>query len=139
MKARLRKGYRRILPVVIAGIVITICTACGEKNNEHMITATIIGSGHTNDDWNNRVQEFYTQLFGEWARLKTLEETYGKMYIEQIDDFDQNGQKDFAIMVTAHNSHCYGTGYIYFYMNGEKPYRFYEEDFAFGYDLQCVA
>lgn len=52
-----------------------------------------------------------------------------------VNDFDLNGQRDIAIMVQAHNLPCYGAGYIYFYMNGEKPYRFYEEDFAFGRDL----
>lgn len=311
MKARLRKSYSRILPIVISSIAITICTACGEKNNEQMITTTI-GIGHTNDNRNNSAQDFYAQVYEEWSRLKTLEETYGKMYIEQIDelegitmqissvtaegativctnstdkeivfgddyelqswkdgerengvwkpgewhqvkytiddaafdaigysllpdmsldwdvnwtyfhgilpaghyritksaldicetgdaikynlaaefdvlsdekskelnaenektfykkaesfgldkaeaesyfqmicndkviqndvaelmglvidDFDQNGQEDIVIMVKAYNSHCYGTGYIYFYMNGEKPYRFYDEDFAF--------
>lgn len=312
MKTRLRKSYRRILPVVIAGIVIIICTSCSKEINEKKITAAVLGAGYINDNWNNSVQSINTLLFEEWTRLKTLEETYGKMYIEQIDelegitmqissvtaegativctnstdkeivfgddyelqswkdgerengvwkpgewhqvkytiddaafdaigysllpdmsldwdvnwtyfhgilpaghyritksalvdggtgdvikynlaaefdvlsdekrkelnaenekafyeaaklfgldkaeaegyfqmicndkviqndvaefrglvigDFDQSGQEDFVIMVKAHNSHCYGNGYIYFYMNDEKPYRFYDEDFAF--------
>ena len=316
MKTRLRKSYRRILPAVIASIVIIICTACGKENNEPKITATVLGAGHINDNWKNLVQNLNAQLFEEWAQLTTLEETYGRMYIEQIDeldgitmkvssvtaegativctnstdkeivfgddyelqlwkdgerengvwkqgewhqvkytiddaafdaigysllpdmsldwdvnwtyfhgtlpaghyritksaldvcetgdvikynlaaefdvlsdekskelnaenekafykkaesfgldktkaesyfrmicndkviqndvaefrgfvmdDFDQNGQEDIAIMVKAYNSHCYGTGYVYFYMNGDNPYRFYDEDFAFGRDL----
>ena len=45
-----------------------------------------------------------------------------------IDDFDQNGQTDIAIMVQESKmKYLYGTGYIYFYMNGEEPYCFYEE------------
>lgn len=301
--------YRCLL---LVGIITIVYTACGKEINEQKITATVLGAGHFNDNLKNRVQNLNIQLFKEWARLKTLEESYGKMYIEKvdelegitmkvssvtaegvnivctnstdkeiafgddyelqswkdgerengvrkpgewhqvkyiiddaafdaigysllpdksldwdvnwtyfhgilpdghyritksalvdcgtgdvikynlaaefdvlsdekskelnaenekafyekaeslgldkmkaedyfkmlckdkviqndvaefrgfvIDDFDRNGQEDFAIMVKAHNSHCYGNGYIYFYMNDEKPYRFYDEDFAF--------
>lgn len=313
MKERFCRVYRWLLPVCIAVI---ICTACGKEINEQKITAAVLGVGNINNNWKNIVQNLDAQLFKEWARLKTLEETYGKMYIEQIDeldgitmrvssvtaegativctnstgkeivfgddyelqlwkdeerengvwkpgewhqvkytiddaafdaigysllpdmsldwdvnwkyfrgtlpaghyritkpaldicetgdvikynlaaefdvlsdekskelnaenekayykeaesfgldkseaesyfrmicndkviqngvaefrglvidDFDQNGEEDFAIMVKAYKSNCYGTGYIYFYMNGDNPYRFYDEDFAFGRDL----
>lgn len=301
MKKRFCRVYRWLLPACIAAI---ICTACGKEINEQKITAAVLGAGHINDNWKNLVQNLNAKLFEEWIRLTTLEETYNKTYIEQIDeldgitmqvssvtaegativctnstdkeivfgddyelqlwkegerewhqvkytiddaafdaigysllpdmsldwdvnwtyfhgtlpaghyritksalvdcgtgdvikynlaaefdvlsdekskelnaenekafyekaeslgldkikaedyfkmlckdkviqndiaefrgfvidDFDQNGQEDFAIMVKAHNSHCYGNGYIYFYMNNEKPYRFYDEDFAF--------
>lgn len=84
----MRKSYSRILPVVIASVVIIICTACGKETNEQKIMAAVLGAGHINDDRNNRVQEFYAQLLEEWARLKALEETYGRMYIEQIDELD---------------------------------------------------
>lgn len=88
MKTRLRKSYSRILPVVIASIIFIICTACGKETNEQKIMAAVLLVGHINDDWNNSAQDFYAQVYEGWSRLKTLEETYGKMYIEQIDELE---------------------------------------------------
>ncbi|MCM1156613.1 MAG: hypothetical protein NC314_12995 [Roseburia sp.] len=49
-----------------------------------------------------------------------------------MSDFDQNGQEDVAVMVQASElKYLYGTGCLYFYMNGEEPCRFYDEDFPF--------
>lgn len=61
-----------------------------------------------------------------------------------IYDIDQNGQEDMAAMVedTTRNdlSGIYGTGRIYFYMNGEEPYCFQDEAFPFhfGFYLSCA-
>lgn len=56
-----------------------------------------------------------------------------------IFDIDQNGQNDMVAMVedTTRNdlSGVYGTGRIYFYMNGEEPYCFRDEEFPFHFGL----
>ncbi|MDE7275544.1 MAG: hypothetical protein K2N98_01620 [Lachnospiraceae bacterium] len=60
-----------------------------------------------------------------------------------IYDIDQNGQEDMAAMVedTTRNdlSAIYGTGRIYFYMNGEEPCCFTDEDFPFHYGLDLFS
>lgn len=55
MKTRLGKNYRRILSVVIAGIVITICTACGEKEVKQKMMVSAINDGYINNTASNKV------------------------------------------------------------------------------------
>lgn len=55
MKTRFRKSYSRILPVVIAGIVFIICTACGEKEVEQKMMVSTIGTGYINNTASNKV------------------------------------------------------------------------------------
>lgn len=54
-----------------------------------------------------------------------------------IEDLDQNGQPDMAVMVKDDEYSGYGEGCIYFYMNEDEPYCFRDEEypFHFGFDL----
>ena len=60
-----------------------------------------------------------------------------------IHDIDQNSQNDMVVMLENTEAiewnGVYGTGCIYFYMNGEEPYCFMDEDFPFysGLHLFC--
>lgn len=62
MKTRFRKSYSSILSVVIVGIVITICTACGEKETEQKMMVSTIGTGYINGDWNNIIELLNDQI-----------------------------------------------------------------------------
>lgn len=55
MKTRFRKSYSSILSVVIVGVVITICTACGEKEAEQKMMVSTIGTGYINNTASNKV------------------------------------------------------------------------------------
>lgn len=46
-------------------------------------------------------------------------------------DFDGNGQRDMAAMIHQYPYYCYGSGYIYIYMNEEEPYCFLDDEFPF--------
>lgn len=62
MKTRFRKSYSRILSVVIVGIVITICTACGKKETEQKMMVSTIGTGYINGNWNNIMELLNDQI-----------------------------------------------------------------------------
>ena len=53
-----------------------------------------------------------------------------------FDDIDGNGKTDMVIMV----EYSYGKGALYFYMNGDEPYCFTDEDFHFSFPMDiCYA
>ena len=68
MKNQFIKVYKCILPVVIIGISIIICTACGKE--EQKIMASVLAGEYLNESWNNGMQILNVRLAGEWEILK---------------------------------------------------------------------
>ena len=58
-----------------------------------------------------------------------------------FDDIDSNGETDMVIRVQeTEMKYMYGTGALYFYMNGEEPYCFEDENFPYYGDTNiCYA
>lgn len=110
------------------------------------------------DEENEELNEANEETFYKAAKSFDLEETEAADYFQRlcedaviqngvmelsgfgIGDFDQNGQEDVAVMVqVSEMKYLYGTGCLYFYMNGEEAYRFYDEEFPFYFSLVLSA
>lgn len=61
----------------------------------------------------------------------------GKLTALWIGDLDENGQKDMLVMVQE-GDYFYGDGCIYFYMNEDEAYRFEDDKYPFGFNLDVV-
>lgn len=55
-----------------------------------------------------------------------------------IEDLDQNGQPDMAVMVKDDAYSGYGEGCIYFYMNEDEPYCFQDEEYPFHFGFNLI-
>lgn len=88
---------------------------------------------------------FFEEAEKQNIGIKPAEELYGRLLEDQIfqnglmaltglriDDIDGNGQIDMLVMVMdAEEKPFYGSGGLWFYMNGDEPYCFEEEDCSF--------
>lgn len=61
----------------------------------------------------------------------------GELTALWIGDLDDNGQKDMLVMVQE-GDYFYGDGCIYFYMNEDEAYRFEDDNYPFGFNLDVV-
>ncbi|MBD5494197.1 MAG: DUF4163 domain-containing protein, partial [Lachnospiraceae bacterium] len=68
MKNQFIKVYKCILPVVIIGISVIICTACG-KEEQKMRVSVLVGE-YLNESWNNGMQVLNVRLAEGWATFK---------------------------------------------------------------------
>ena len=68
MKNQFIKVYKCILPVVIIGISIIICTACGKE--EQKMRVSVLAGEYLNESWNNGMQILNVRLAEEWEILK---------------------------------------------------------------------
>ncbi len=139
--------FHGILPDGVYRITKTVTKGTGKELEKYRLAAefTIANAGENKELDEANEKKFYEKA--ESFGIKKAEaESYFQMLCRDdviqngvmelrglvIDDFDQNGQNDIAIMVqVSEKKFLYGTGCIYFYMNGEKTYCFYEEDFPF--------
>ena len=64
MKNQFIKVYKCILPVVIIGISIIICTACGKEEEQKMRVSVLAGE-YLNESWNNGMQILNVRLAEE--------------------------------------------------------------------------
>ncbi len=55
-----------------------------------------------------------------------------------VEDLDQNGQADMAVMVKDDEYSGYGEGCIYFYMNEDEPYCFRDEEYPFHFGFYLI-
>lgn len=55
-----------------------------------------------------------------------------------MEDLDQNGQTDMAVMVKDDEYSGYGEGCIYFYMNEDEPYCFRDEEYPFHFGFYLI-
>ena len=143
--------FHGILPDGQYRITKTIIKGTGKELEKYRLAAefTIANAGE-----NKELDEANEKTFYEKAESFGIKKSEAESYFQMlcrddviqngvmelrglvIDDFDQNGQNDIAIMTTISKlKFLYGTGCIYFYMNGKKTYCFYEEYFPFFTDF----
>ena len=139
--------FHGILPDGVYRITKTIIKGTGKELEKYRLAAefTIV-----NAEENKELDEANERAFYEAAESFGIKKAEAESYFQMlcrddviqngvmelrglvIDDFDQNGQNDIAIMTTISKlKSFYGAGSIYFYMNGEKTYCFYEDGFPF--------
>ena len=143
--------FHGILPNGVYRITKTISKGAGKELETYRLAAQFtIANGGENKELDEANEKTFYEKAESFGIKKAEAESYFQMLCRDdviqngvmelcglvIDDFDQNGQNDIAIMVQASKiKFLYGTGCIYFYMNGEKTYCFYEEDFPFFSDF----
>lgn len=109
MKNQFSKVYKYILPVVIIGIVIVICTACG-KEDEWDVDFEVIKDGYIFYEQPNEIDIYYPQLFGFDDSAK--EERINALIAEDVKKIigDENKEGDNTL-------YCISLGYEIKFLN----------------------